>query len=413
MQGKFTLKMQKLNITRILEESFDKDYVAEDLSAIFEAKASEYGLSVSQARDLLGIEYKSLTPLLNGTSKQPNLINVLKLADFLDMDFNVLLTSIVSQQTPENTAKLQEARNASFIAKNFDIERLQKEGLLPKKAHSNVIVEKILDFFGFNSISEYEEFDKRICNVAFSQSKRSFVDKMRRFSINSGFRLFEIINNPYPYNSNELAELLPKIKPYSQDVENGLFTVCQALFAQGVTVIFQRHLPTTQFRGATFFINNKPCIIITDYMKNYATIWRVLMHELYHVIFDEDEIKKEGYHLTGEMQLSLIDEEAPENFASDFFIDNSEFKYIKPHINSQVMVREFAKKIKIHPSLIYMKYQVYMQTIELKNYWGAFKKEFPNYELAVNKLNPISWKQDNSILEISKSLKVIYNIVEP
>lgn len=412
LHGKFTVDMQKIDITKILDKSFEKDYVAEDLSALFEAKANQYGLSVSQARDLLGIEYKSLTPLLNGTAKQPNLINVLKLADFLDIDLNVLLTSIVSQQTPENTAKLQEARNASFIGKNFDVERLQKEGLLPKKADSNIIVQKILDFFGFDSIAEYEEFDKRICNVAFSSSKRTFVDKMRRFSINSGYRLFEAIKNPYPYDEKKLADLLPKIKPYCQDVENGLFTVCQALFAHGVTVIFQRHLPTTQFRGATFFINDKPCIIITDFMKNYATIWRVLMHELYHVIFDEEDIKKEGYHLTGEMQLTLIDEEAPENFASDFFVDDSEFKYIKPHINSDVMVRAFAKKIKVHPSLIYMKFQVHMATIENKNYWGAFKKQFPNYELAVNRLNPISWKQDNSILEISKALKVIYEIVE-
>jgi Zn-dependent peptidase ImmA (M78 family) len=404
--------MQKLNITKILDQSFEKDYKALDLSLLFEKKATEYGLSISQARDLLGIEYKSLTPLLKGTSKQPNLINVLKLADFLEIDFNILLTSIVSQQTPENFAKLQDARNASFIAKNFDVERLQKEGFLPKKADSNLIIEKILTFFGFDSIAEYEEFDKKICNVAFSRSKRSFVDKMRRFSINAGFRLFEEIKNPYPYDSKELADLLPKIKPYCQDVENGLFTVCQALFSHGVTIIFQRHLPTTQYRGATFFINNKPCIIITDYMKNYATIWRVLMHELYHVLFDEEQIKKEGYHLTGEVQLTLIDEEAPENFASDFFVDDAEFKYIKPHIKSEVMVNAFAKKIKVHPALIYMKFQVHMATVENKNYWAAFKKNFPNYELAVNRLNPISWKQDNSITEISKSLKVIYEIVE-
>jgi Zn-dependent peptidase ImmA (M78 family) len=329
----------------------------------------------------------------------------------LEIDFNVLLSNIIAQQPPENVSKLTDARNASFIAKNFDIERLQAEGFLPKKADSTVIVSKILDFFGFETIAEYERFDLEICNIAFSKSKRNFVDKMRRFSINSGFRLFQAINNPYPYDSTKLAELLPKIKPYCQDVENGLFTVCQALFSHGVTVIFQRHLTTTQYRGATFFINEKPCIIITDFMKNYATIWRVLMHELYHVIFDEEDIKKEGYHLTGEVQLTLIDEEAPENFASDFFVDDAEFKYIRPHIHSEIIVKAFAKKIKVHPALIYMKYQVQMH-IEGENYWKAFKKHFPNYELAVSKLNPISWKQDNSILDIAKQLRVIYELVE-
>jgi len=64
------------------------------------------------------------------------------------------------------------------------------------------------------------------------------------------------------------------------------------LFNIGITIVFQPSLPKTQIRGATFLINDKPCIVITDFNKNYATIWFALIHELHHVLFDLETIDK-------------------------------------------------------------------------------------------------------------------------
>jgi HTH-type transcriptional regulator/antitoxin HigA len=88
---------------------------------------------------------------------------------------------------------------------------------------------------------------------------------MKDFWIKSSYKYFELIDNPNDYSRQNLVELIPKIKPYTQNVETGLLTVFQALFNIGITVVFQPSLPKTQIRGATFLIKNKPCIVITDF----------------------------------------------------------------------------------------------------------------------------------------------------
>ena len=401
--------MSEKDISALLERYFLKDTHA-NLSELFKEKTEEYGLTLNQARELLGMEYKTLMPILNGTAKQPNLFNVLKVAEFLEIDLKELVTSLLVNQSPANIAKLEEAKRASFVAKNFDVDRLYSEGFIESKKDSNHIIERVLSFFGFDSIPEYLEFRSRVTNAVFSKTKRNFVDRMRQFSVDAAYRLFEEIDNPNKYDRDALIELVPKIKPYSRDVKNGLYTVCRALFSHGVTVIFQKHLTTSQYRGATFFIKNKPCIVITDLRKNYSTLWFALLHELHHVLFDEEEVKSFGYHLTGEVQLSLIDEDAADEFASDFFVDSAELKYISPYIHSKALVQKFAKKIKVHECIIYSKFQYHMKYNEGKDYYAAFSDAFPDYRDAVSRLNPISWKEGYSIASMAKSVKEIFDL---
>lgn len=404
--------MTKFSISNLLEKALSPGFEPEDLMELFSRKSDEYGISVTHARELLGIEYRALTNILKGKAKQPNLFDVLKIADYLDIDFNDFLANLVSQQNSDNVSKLDEARKASFLAKNFDIDRLYSDGFFQEKGDAKAMVNRILTFFGFDSIKEYEEFSEKIGKTVFSRTKRTFVDKMRHFSVNSAYRLFERINNPHPYDREELMDLIPKIKPLSQNEENGLYTVCRALFEKGVTVIFQKHLTTSQYRGATMFVNDKPCIVITDLNQRYSTLWFALMHELYHVLFDEEDIKSDGYHLTNdkEIQMSLIDEDAANQFAGDYFVNLDELKYIIPHINNHSFVERFAKKIKVHPAIIYSTYQFYMHDKKKQNKWGYFKKYMPKIENSVQKLNPISWQADSSISEIADNLKEIFDL---
>ena len=130
------------------------------------------------------------------------------------------------------------------------------------------------------------------------------------------------------------------------------------------------------------------------------------------MLFDEEDIKSSGYHLTGEDQITLIDEDAPDEFASDYFVDKAELNFIRPRIFEEYLVRNFAKKIKVHPSFIYAKFQHYMKNVEGKDYYGAFRSEFPDSKKAVARLNPISWKEDYSIPAIAKRLREIFDLKE-
>ena len=197
------------------------------------------------------------------------------------------------------------ARKATFLLKNFDVKTLTKLDFFDKDYETDELVDKVLTFFGYSSIQEYED---ELVEPLYSKTKRNFSDKMKDFWIKSAYQTFRIIDNPNEYDRRRLKDLIVKVKPYSQDVKEGLFTVCKALYNIGVTVIFQDYLSTTQVRGGTFIVNGKPCIVLTDYKKKYPTIWFTLLHELHHVLFDFDLIETNSFHLTGDDDLFLIED---------------------------------------------------------------------------------------------------------
>ena len=103
-------------------------------------------------------------------------------------------------------------------------------------------------------------------------------------------------------------------------MQNGLLAVARALFNIGITVIFQPSISRLQIRGATFCCNNKPCIVLSNLNNRFPTLRFVLLHELYHVLNDFEEITQRSYHVSeeGGADLFLIDEFGPDEFARDY-----------------------------------------------------------------------------------------------
>lgn len=399
--------MNEFSISNLLQESFEtKEYI--NPRAIFESRLKELNISEHQAFNLIGLDKNSVNPILDGSIKHPSLFNVLKISDFLNIKLKDLIVFLISNQQSDKIKKLETSNDFQFIEKNFDIERLSRVGLINSKSDSSEIKRNLLDFFGFESIKEYEEYFLKLDMILYSSTKRNFADKMRYFSISSAYMIFERVSNPNYYNRDELKKLVPKIKPYTQDVENGLLTVCQTLYSIGVTICFQKQLTKSQFRGATLAVNKKPCIVLTDLNQNYATIWHALLHELYHVLFDFDSIISQGYHLTGEPDLLLMNEKSADDFAQEFFIDSNLLRYVKPHINNEVMVSQIAKKYNIHKCFIYRAFQIDMWFNYKKNFWKAYRQHFPEIDQTVKKLSPLVWDTDS----IPQKAKVIREIFE-
>ncbi len=399
--------MTRFDVDNLLSSIFsDKtNDTAVDIKSLFEEKLIEYNLSKTKALKILNIDKDVFDEILSGSAKQPNLINVIKIAEFLEIEINSVITSILSNQSPENIATLEKSKKVTFVVKHFDVKMLTKLGFFENTDDIDILTKRVLTFFGYDSI---QEFENKLATPLFSSTKRNFSDKMKNFWIKSAYQCFKIINNSNEYNRELLKELIVKIKPYSQDVNNGLHTVCKALYNIGVTVIIQNHLPTTQVRGGTFVVNNKPCIVITDLYKKYPTIWIALLHELSHVLFDFEVINNNSFHLSGDDDLFLIEEKA-ESFARDFFFSQDKFVYIKPHINNKFIVSKFASENEIHPSFVYSLYTFYQEKLYGKNYYAAFKESYPNYSDALLKLHPITWKEDN-LKTISEKIKLIFEI---
>ncbi len=391
------------DINQLLKRAFENNEI-ESLQVIFDKKLDEYGLTKTKVCTILNIDKDTLNDLISGTAKQPNLINVIKLSEFLEIDLREIVSKILKHQTPENIGAIEKAKKASFIAKNFDLRKLNKLGFFNDVDNIDEITTRILKFFGYETVFDYKS--NRLYPL-FSKTKRTFTDKMKDFWVKSAYQCFTLISNPNEFNREALKDILVKIKPYSQDVEKGLVTVCKALYNVGVTVIVQSQLPTTQVRGGTFIVNGKPCIVLTDLNKKYTTIWLTLIHELHHVLFDLKTIESTKFHLTGDPDLFLIEEKA-EEFAMDYFCGVDRYGYIAPHIHNEYLVAKFAKEIEVHPSFIYVSFQHFQDKLG-NSFYGAFKQHFPDYYSAIKNLNPITWKE-NSIAEIATNLKSIFEL---
>lgn len=381
-------------IDSILKRSLDPT-TDKSIKDILDGKLNESGLSKTQFERLAGIQRRSLDGILNGNSKQTDIINLIKLSEFLELDFEELLVQYFKQRPIEEIKELQDSMDITFINKQFDLKTLISLDFISKDTSIGELKDRICNFFQLESIYHYE---KDLDAVLYSRTKKSFSDKMKDFWIKSSYKYFELINNPNEYSRDDLVDLIPKIKPYTQNVEQGLVTVFRALYNIGITIVFQPMLPKTQIRGATFVINNKPCIVVTDLNKNYATIWFALIHELHHVLFDLELLEKIKYHLTGEPDLFLIQEDKANQFAADYLISNEKMRYIEPLIHNNLLVKKFAYECQIHPSIIYSQYQ-FRQAELGNNYWAAFKEYFPNVDSAKRNLNISNW--DSESLEIA------------
>ena len=316
----------------------------------------------------------------------------------MDLSLRELLILHFNNRPGDEIKELQTSMELTHINKYFDLKILSSLGFIEKDSSLEDLKDRICSFFGIDSIYDYE---KELNEVLYSRTKKSFSDKMKDFWIKSSYKYFELIDNPNDYLRSELIDLIPKIKPYTQNVENGLLIVFQALYNIGVTVVFQPKLSKTQIRGATFLVNQKPCVVITDLNKNYATVWFSLIHELHHVLFDLEIIEKTKYHLTGEPDLFLIQEDNANEFASDYLMSKEKMRYIEKLIHNPLMVKKFAKECQIHPSIIYSQYQ-WRESKKGNDYWGAFKEYFPNLQSATKKLNISNWDIESLELAAEK-----------
>ncbi len=355
-----------------------------ELKQMFLDKLEKYSLTKFQAEKLLGVQTRTLDAILDKSAVRVDSLNLFKLAQFLGLPINDFITLYINELHQDAIKEIEIIRRNVFILANFDIKNLKKAKFLTPKSDFDKIEKRIVKFFGLKNIYEYAINNKYI--LAFSRTKRSPQMLMREFWVSSAIAQFNLIANPNPYSREALLDLMPKIRPYTMNVENGLKNVIRALFHAGITVIYQPHLPTIQVRGATFIINKKPCIALTDLNKNYATIWFALLHELHHVLYDFDQIEKQTFHLTGEIELFLIQENEANEFARAYLFSKEKSKVILPNIQNHYVVSTYAKEAQVHPAIIYSFYSYDMEKSGRGNYWGKFKEYYPDVRAAIKDL---------------------------
>lgn len=393
------------NLAKIIDlsiQSTEKWDSSTSLKELYERKKGNMNLSDRQIQKMLGIQKKALDAILDGEAKQINFINIIKLAHFLGLSINDITKIYVPEMSAEQIGEIERARVAGYITEFFDVETLSKMRFLKRDASAHDISEKLKTFFALDTIYNYSD---NISNTAFSRTKKDSNDLMRFFWVRSALTQFEIIANPYEYDRYGLIKLMPRIRPFTRDEEFGLIKVAKALYAVGITVIFQPTVEKLQVRGATMSVNGKPCIVLSNLNNRYPTLWFALLHELYHVLYDFEDIADMVYHITEDVQknLFLMNEEKADDFAQQYLLSDTRYKFVRGYISSKLQVAKVAKEWGVHPSVVYSRH------CYETNEWAFYSKHIPKMDKALKLLNTHPFEQE-SLVESANKIKEIISI---
>jgi HTH-type transcriptional regulator/antitoxin HigA len=355
------------------------------------------------------MQHRTLNGILDGTQKNIDFTNLIKIASFLQipkMQVTELYLNALENNYPTYTISSDKIK---FIKENFDLAVFKKAGFIDSITDFRHIEERLLSRLGLKSIFEY----KRLGNdVAFSSGLFKPKNEITRsFWIGAARTIFEELANPYEYNKQALIEYFPQLRWHSTNVERGLVEVVKSLFKLGITVIYQPSLHTLQLRGATFSVNEKPCIVLTNYVGFYATLWFSLIHELYHVLFDWDDIRVNSYHLTDDDndQLTVRErEDLADNFARQYLFSKEKTEEVKRYLNDSVYIREVALNNHVHPSIIYV-FNAFDVGSKDRMAWARARSHSPEAVDAVKAFD-IPWSEDRPVEKVINKLKTeIYN----
>src|SRR5699024_9230393 len=136
-------------LSNVIKDSF---HVEDDLNTIFEKKLESVGLSKTHFERLSGIQRKRLDGILNKTSKHTDVVNLLKLGEFLDLSFEKLLTLHFKDRPREEIKDLEASIAITFINKHFDLKILSGLGFVNINDSIDDLQERICSFFGLESV---------------------------------------------------------------------------------------------------------------------------------------------------------------------------------------------------------------------------------------------------------------------
>ena len=399
---------QKVNFINGVLNSALKD---ETLKELFESKLNQLQISTTSALEILKMSSRTLKGILDGSQKTFDHTALLKIASLLqeprEKVVKLYFDSLAEKHPIATTATPEKIE---FIKANFPLAILKKNKFIESITDFDEIEKKICSRLGLKSIFEYR---KPQMDVAFSSGDhfKPQNELTRAFWIAAAKSCFEEIDNPYDFRPQALADYFPKLRWQSTDVEHGFLNVVRHLFKMGVTVIYQPPLHTLQLRGATFAVNDKPCIVITNYVGFYSTLWFALIHEILHVIFDWQEIKSNSYHLSDDSStdISVKEKEAETNkYARQYLFSNEKAKKIKPFLNDISYVKEYALDNHVHESIIYA-FNAFDNGRDDRQAWARARRYDGDIKKCVKKID-ISWDNNERLENIFRKLKTeIYN----
>lgn len=238
--------------------------------------------------------------------------------------------------------------NAVFGGLDWDLRRQAKE---------------MLDLLG---ISSFEQFDTIYSNLNVDFMEDGGEKESIAIWLNLAREEVEIQNKDLSniaYSKETLIKSLDKFKllALNSDYESSLKSTRKLLNRLGIYLVFIDAIDNSKVRGALTTHKKNPTVYLSGRFKTHDHIWFALMHEIGHLIMHytpnrpiitfEDELSELKH------TIDTKEEEANE-FARNFFIDNTDYKkFVDINKFTEQSIHAFAQTQKILPGIVVARLQ--------------------------------------------------------
>ncbi|WKN42216.1 ImmA/IrrE family metallo-endopeptidase [Tunicatimonas pelagia] len=370
-----------IDLSNLLQSYNDDD--KRGLKERWEMQLGKLQINQTRALEIMQMESRALHGLLKGTGSRVDIISLKKLSRFLEIPVGEAVNLYLESLKKPHEEQIHTLERRKFIAENFNLKELKNEGVIDDATDLDHVERELVRIFNYDSIFDYR---KDVVNPAYSSAKLASDVQVLNYWIEYARKVFRKIQNPIPYDRQALIEYFPTIRWHSMSVEKGIWEVIKVLYRMGITVIYLPKFKKLHIRGATFSVNKKPSIVLSDYKGNYATIWFALLHELHHVLFDWDDILINSYHISDKTDFytEVEVEDVANQFAKDYLFSDEKVQEVLPHYNNRIFIEEYARLNHVHPSIVYT-----MIALE-RDSWGWLQEFLPDinrYLWAVKEIN--------------------------
>jgi addiction module HigA family antidote len=256
------------------------------------------------------------------------------------------------QYQEDKTRLADKIRMESFLywLDIFPVNDMAKLGWIEKFRDKTRQLEAVLRFFAIASPTQWESIWGRTLQVAFRKKESA---KENTGVISAWLRQGEILAQKEPcqqFDKQAFQNNLDEIRKLTIEEPSVFVPKLQALCsAAGVAIVFVPALPKLGIYGATRWLNDKPVMQLSLYLKTNDHLWFTIFHEACHIIkHGRKELFMEGYGLANE-----IENEA-NIFAQDKLIPSAQLnKFLASAFPPSLpQIERFAKSIGIGPGIV-------------------------------------------------------------
>ena len=262
-------------------------------------------------------------------------------------------------------------------AKCFPYPVMAKLGWVPE---TRILSEKITNLLSFFKITSANAWTNLFMNQALkSEFRISLSDTKDPYAISAWLRQGEILadnmSTTNSYSADCLKEALPQMLKLAQlqlgDFDAQLKELCSNA---GVKLIFISHITHAPVNGCARWIDNTPCIQMTDRKKRNDIFWFSFFHEIGHILMHgkKDVFLEDMEYIDQQKEKEM----EAERFASEILLDKKKEQAIIREIrgkNIQAdLIVKLAEKYQIHPAIIVGRLQ-HLQLLSQKSTLNSFK----------------------------------------